>query len=243
MHARRSGLDPGVGRLHTLEGETIMAQAISITEGKFVYNSIGYFRNNADNVVLGTWGKKKSPLGGPHYVQDEGRIPAQHMKVRKATSVTIDFSQTSQTDIGATILVPGVGKLGPAALLERGRDGQLALVKLEVANLVEAINTSPAALEGLCNSDEPRVVGGIWVVVSAEIGRTISNSGSLSLAGMVNGVAVKGDVKSGASSEVICQIEPGSTFAYMLFEPKWAENMKRNRTKVIRCEDDLKGMN
>ena len=105
-----------------------MAQAISITEGKFVYNSIGYFSNNADNVVLGTWGKKKSPLGGPHYVQDEGRIPAQHMQVRKATSVTIDFSQTSQTDIGATILVPGVGKLGPAALIERGRDGQLALL-------------------------------------------------------------------------------------------------------------------
>ena len=220
-----------------------MAESIKITESKFTYNGMGYFRNNAHNLVLGTWGKKKSPIVGPHYVQDEGRIPAQHMEVRKATSVTIDFSKTSQTDIGADIVVPGFGKLGPAALLERGRNGHLALVKFEVENLVAAINTSPVALEGLRNSDEPRVVGGIWLVVSAEIARTVSNSGSLSLAGIVNGVAIKGDVTSGSSSEVICEIEPGSAFAYMLFEPKWAEHMKRNRTRVIRCEDDLKGLN
>lgn len=219
-----------------------MAQSIKVTDSKFTYEGIGFFRHNAHSVVLGSWGTKKSPLAGPHYIQDEGTIPAQHMRVRKATSVEIDFRQTSQTDIGATIVVPGFGKLGPDALLERGRKGELALTKLEIENLVQAINTSPAALEGLRNRDEPRVVGGVWLVVSAEIGRTIGNSGSLSLAGVVNGIAVKGDVKSGSSSEVICQIEPGSTFAYLLFEPKWAENMKRNRTKVIRCEDDRKGM-
>jgi len=219
----------------------IMAEAIKLTETKFVYNRIPYWRRKAESMLPGTWGRKKTPLGASAYVQDEGRIPAENLKIRKVTEVDIDFDQVSQSDIGLSLVVPGFGKLKPDEVVEKGRKGQVSLLKLEVENLANAINDSPRVLAALQELSDGRVIGEVWIVVSAEIARTVTTSHSLGLSGVVQGVAITGEAKNDASSKVLCEVSEGSCFAYLPFEPKWEENMKRNRTKVIRCEDDLKG--
>lgn len=174
-------------------------------------------------------------------MQDEGRIPAEKLKIRKVTEAKIDFDQLSTTDIAVSVDVPGFGKLRPDEVVEKGRQGELKLMKLEVENLVHAINDSPRVLEALQDLGDGRVIGEVFIVMKAEIARSVTASRSLGLKGGVHGVAITADVKGDTSSEVLCEVSEGSCFAYLPFEPKWEENMKRNRTKVIRCEDDLKG--
>lgn len=218
-----------------------MAEAIKLTESKFVYNGIPYWRRKAESMLPGTWGRKKTPFGASAYVQDEGRIPAEKLKIRKVTEANIDFDQMSTTDIAVSVVAPGFGKLKPEEVVEKGRQGQLKLVKLEVENLADAINDSPRVLEALQDLGDGRVVGEVFLVMEAKIARTVTTSRSLGLSAVVQGVVITGDVKSDTSSEVLCEVSEGSCFAYLPFEPKWEENMKRKRTKVIRCEDDLKG--
>lgn len=37
-----------------------MAEAIKLTERKFVYNGIPYWRRKAESMLPGTWGRKKT---------------------------------------------------------------------------------------------------------------------------------------------------------------------------------------
>lgn len=215
-----------------------MSQSIKLTENRFVYNGMPYLRRGADAVMLGGWGPKRHPLGKAPYVEVKGTLPAERLKLRRTTEVQIDFSQISATDIGVDIKVLGMDLLKPAALLERGRKGELSLYALEAENVLEVVNDSPQLLQELRKLKEPRIVTKTWVVVAAHIARTLGNSLSLGLKGMAHGVALTGNVKNESSSEIEVVVSPESVFAFQYCEPKFGG---KHDDKVQKLDDDLPG--
>ena len=100
-----------------------------------------YFRGGAEDVLLGSFGEKKTPLTKQNYLEVQGTIPASKLKVRSATECTIDFTNSdtfavSHSGVAEGVIdgVPVKASVSGNASVDFGSKGHLRLVKLIVEN-------------------------------------------------------------------------------------------------------------
>ncbi len=223
------------------------AASVAITQSKFKYNGVSYFRAKSENIVLASYGEKKTPLGSPNYLavqNDVNRDKLGKVKVKIAGPYAIDWSKYSKSDVNASIkylkTAGGTGSFNRDA----AKSANLKLVKLSLdeGQLKKLLNQEADGARNYLKNEgnDGRIVSEVWIATEASLAEKITNCGSVSGSGS-NGsldVAIGGSSCGTTTSSV--SIPTNTTFAYLLHKvKKW----NGNKTKVENLEDDSKGIN
>ena len=220
----------------------------TVRDNHLLYNGICYFRANSEEVELGSYGEKRTPVFGANYLEIYKNLPFEKLQVEEAVIVGIDFSHTTEHDFStkANLEIVGVsGKLSGSQTYSKLRSGELKLVKLSVkrGDMVDAINAAPdvrSKLDSLGN--DARVAHQIFVVVEAKLAEEMASSTGFGVSATKGDITLElnGNAKSSGHSKVT--LSEGSTFAYLLLEPLWDHPSKNKRTKVVNAKDDQWGL-
>jgi hypothetical protein len=73
-----------------------MAEYAVVKDNHLSFNGKNYFRGGSEDVELGSYGEKKSPITQTNYLEVQGKIPTAKLKVKEAVEVTIDFEDIGE---------------------------------------------------------------------------------------------------------------------------------------------------
>jgi hypothetical protein len=220
-----------------------MATAV-VKDNHLNFNGKNYFRVGSEDVGLGFYGEKKSPLTQGNYLEVQDHIPTPKLKVKEAVEVDIDFSASTEKDILANINVAGVFQGSAGTAYSDLKSRKLRLVKLRIDNedIKDAANQSPKVIDDLiAYGNDARIAHQIFVVLEDTLARTVTTGTSFSVAvdaGKVK-LTVTGGV--GSSSTTTFTLSEGMTFAYGLVKLDWDAQQKKNKTKITKVTDDQWG--
>lgn len=206
-----------------------------------------YFRVNAHIIRIGSYGKKKDPLGAKASIDPHNKIKVEHLTehIQLGSTQVVDWSQGFQA--GASVEAPvkyfGVnGKVGVAANAEKAAGAHLKLVNFYMmpAALQRVLNNEASgAKKFLAEEGDGRVVSEIWVAMEAELANSFNVSGSISAQAKAAGQEVEVTLSAGKYGSQTLVLSPGTTFAYKLHKvTKWIDN----KTKIDTIEADYYGM-
>jgi hypothetical protein len=222
-----------------------MAKAI-VKNNHLHFNGKNYFRGGSEDIKLGSYGEKKSPLTQTNYLEHQSRIPAPKLKVRDATEVDIDFTKSTKADILANINVAAVFKGSSSTGYEQLKSGQLRLVKLTLANedVKDAANASPKVIEDLIDyGNDARIATQIWVVLEAELAKSFTASKSFEVSANAGIVKVSGSGNGSVNGSMEVLLPSGMCFAYLLGKLDWDATSKKNKTRITKVTDDQWSLN
>lgn len=164
-----------------------------------------------------------------NYLDTYRHLPFRQLKVRQATIVDIDMTQSTETDINASFNKAGminatVGNVYPSFV-----ENKVKLVKLEVdiGDIVRVVNNRPRALGHLIDEgSDARIAHQIFVVMEATLAEKITGDSSLEI-GVSNGeMKITADGTHKLDRDITVTLDDGSTFAYALMKPEWDHKKK-----------------
>jgi len=210
-----------------------------------------YFRGGAEDVLLGSFGEKKTPLTKQNYLEVQGTIPASKLKVRSATECTIDFTNSdtfavSHSGVAEGVIdgVPVKASVSGNASVDFGSKGHLRLVKLIVENgdMEQAVEALPPTLDTLRSfGSDARICHEVFVVMEASLAESLAASGSLTLSGSagIEGLKISGTqtVAAGKTRTTTVTMSKGTTFAYLLLKIDW-NHAGLKKTDIEKLTDD-----
>lgn len=218
---------------------------IKISNAAFLYNGKRYFRGNSENIRLGSYGDKKTPLGQTNYLQVQNNITNENLTKRNSHITgpyDIDWGQYSDSDVNAGISFITIA--GGTAAFNRSvaKSANLKLVKVHFNRgplttlLNKHANGARKWLAGAGNSG--RVVGEVWIVMDATLASEVVNRGSISADAIVKGIKIELNGSSSKTTISSVTIPAGSTFAYLPYKvKKW----NKEKTQIEELEDDQHG--
>jgi hypothetical protein len=220
-----------------------MAKVV-VKDNHLNFGGVTYFRGHAEEVEIGSYGEKRTPITKMNYLEVKGRIPVPKIDVATSTVVDIDFSQTSKSAFNTTVsaIVQGIPvKFSGDATFEKLKKGELKLVKFSVLNnaMKEAANNSPKAIDDLINyGNDARIAHQVFVVMEASLATKFDNNVTADLS--VGGGALQATVNGShaKSGETTVKINAGTGFAYLLVKVDWDAKQKKNKTKIVDLDDD-----
>ncbi len=209
-----------------------------------------YFRANANEMELCTWGEKKTPVFGINYVAPEGKIARRHLEkrpIKMTTPFSVDWSTVSEGDLaaGADLNFFGIGRDHAVKFdLNEARTGDMKLVKFYLTEgvLKRCLNEDANTVRNNMADEgkDARIVSGVWVVFDAELSSHFNSlfdtSHSVSAFGSELGITVSG----GKKGDQTIKLGDGSAIAYELAKvKKWS----KGKDQIEEMEDDQFGMN
>lgn len=219
-----------------------------VTERYFEFDNMKYFRSNAHDVVLGTYGKKHDPIGPDAYLEPQAKVKSEHLDSRTKfnTRVKFDWSTASKADVeaGANLKFFGLGKSGALGFnYADAKTGHLELISLGInpGPLQTMLNQEAGgALKFLADEGgDGRIVSESWIVVDAELGALFDAAGSGNVKVTAFGSDLQVSVSGGTRGSSTLTVSAGTTFAYRLHKvSKW----NKDKTRIEEMEDDYKGM-
>ncbi len=232
-----------------------MATAV-VKDNHLTYNGKAYFRGGAEDVLLGSYGEKKTPLTKANYLEVQRTLPANKFKIRSVTIATIDWTNSVSFSLGASAVVSGLVNGVPVKASATGNlqadfsnTGHLRLVKIivEAAVMKDAINATASSLaEFRGYGSDARVCHELWVVLEATLAQALSTSTSFtaSASATVEGFELTGTVTAagGTKSTSKVTISKGSSFAYLLAQADWNKSGLK-KTTIKKLSDDQWSLN
>jgi hypothetical protein len=197
-----------------------MVKAV-VRDSHLNFGGVTYFRGHAEEIELGDYGEKRTPLTKMNYLEAKGRIPVPKIAKAQSTVVEIDSSRTTKSVFNAAVqaIIKGVPvKLTGDAAFERLKDEDLKLVKfsMSVPDMKRAANDSPAAIENLINfGKDARIVHQVFVVVEAKSAMKFDNDVSVDLSVGKGPLQATVGGGSASSGETTVEISKGTAFAYL----------------------------
>jgi hypothetical protein len=219
--------------------ELPMAIDAKVCDNQFHLNGVNYFRGHADAVQLGDVGEKKTPATLGNYLAVQESVPRNKLTIAHATLIDIHSVAFDSSDIGASLTIPGVGLLGASTVARQLADQTLTLVKLETLpkDIVAAANASPDVITELIRAgNKGRLVHQAFVILEMKTALNFTRATRFDVSGSVKSWAVTASGGTGSGSSTVVTIAPGTTFAYLLLEPKW--DAKAQRQRIDDWEDD-----
>jgi hypothetical protein len=214
-----------------------MAEYAVVKDNHMSFNGKAYFRGGSEDIYLGAYGEKKTPLTKTNYLEVQDGIPAPKLKVKEAAEISIDFSKTSEKDFLANINVAVVFKGSPKTAYNDMKTGKLKLVKLVVDNedMRDAANHSPKALNNLKSyGKDARIANQIFIVLDASMTKTFTSASSFSVTVNQGLVKVSAEGGGGASGATTVTVSEGSCFAYGLVKLDW----DKGKDRIEKITDD-----
>jgi hypothetical protein len=204
-----------------------------------------YFRRNAPQVEIGSYGEKKEPITEANYLDVDGHIRYGLLdgKIRELPSVPIDWERENRADVEAYVEWYFVVDGTAAFKYQKAKEAHLKLVQFDIEKgaLQRVLNNDANIARNAMKEEgnDARVCWSIWVVMSGTLAERFDTAVSLQVEGTVSeGLSVTaqgGDEWSG--SETIT-LSPGTVFAYGLYKVQdWDGNM------IGALEDDWSGVN
>ncbi len=226
---------------------SVLTTSVKVRTNHIKYNGIEYFRGNASLVKLGSHGPKRTPVFDANFLDPQGQISPSHFDVIKATTLDIDFKQSSATDIAADLKPMQVkfagGQVSETRKLASSGDLKLIELAIEPGDLMRYINGNDNVREQFAHADNDlRVAIVVWVVVKASLADRVDTSVKGSVDATQSGVTVGLKGGQNGSSETSLDIEPGTTFAYGLGDLEWDKAAKNKRTRVTGVRLDKWGL-
>ena len=222
-----------------------MAELAIVKDSHLSFNGRSYFRGGSEDIEIGCYGEKKSPITKTNYLEIQDRIPVPKLKIREAAEIKIDFTKTSEKDLLANINVPLVFKGSVNTAYEDLREDRLKLVKLTINNedLKDAANQSPKVVENLIEyGNDARLVDDVFVVLSAESAKSFAAGASFDVTASVEGVKITANGNGGSSGSTTVTVSKGMCLAYGLVKLDWDASMKKNKTEITKVTDDQWGL-
>ncbi len=234
----------------TLLGAVVSAPAyaggeVSITKDALKIGGVKYFSGKAENVRLGSYGEKKTPVGQVNYLAVEKNIKAEHLaeaNVQTLSPVKINWSKVSKADLDGSVTFFKKGGGTGSATLDKAKSANLEMYKvfLNAGALKGLLNKKADGARAFLDKEgrDGRVVGEVWILISGELADEIRKSGGVEAFGKEKGIEIR--VKGSKSSKETSTItlSENTTFAYMLYKAK----IDRKSGKVEDLEDDQPGI-
>ena len=225
--------------------------SVAVKSNHLTYGGKQYFRGGAEDVLLGAYGEKKTPITKQNYLEVQGTIPASKLKVRTATECTIDFANSDTFSVSHSGVAEGVidgvpvkASVSGTARVDFGSQGHLRLVKLIVENedMEQAIEDLPSTLDKLRSyGNDARICHEVFVVMEASLANSLTASGSLTLSGSagIEGFKISGTqtVSGGKTRTTTVTMSKRTTFAYLLLKIDWNHSGFK-KTDIKKLTDD-----
>jgi len=213
---------------------------VKIRDKYFKYNGVKYFRTRSQAVVLGTCGHKLRPLGKANYVENFLNMSTRYFTDIIAQAVEIDYADSPAFSLGFDVKVPGIGSIGGDLSREVMRDMDLKLLNVSVGSgqVIDSINNLDEVKNGFFKLDrngwkKRRIVSEVFTVVSAEIAETLTTSSSSQISGTIKGVEIELSPTTSNTQSSTIKLDAGTTFAYLLFKPRWNAVRYKNIETVV----------
>lgn len=217
---------------------------IKVKTWSFKYGGLKYFRGNAHLLEMGSYGKKKDPVGAKAFLNPQNKVKRDCLvnRIKKGKPVDIDWAQTNEADVEANGSLQAFGLDANAATSFSYSKTKKA--KLKLFNL--SIDEGP--LKSMLNNDangarkyladegkDGRIISEVWVVMEADLAEHFDTSASI----MVSSKAADLNItaKGGKYGTQNIQLSNGTTFAYKLHKiKKW----NKGKTKIEDMTADYK---
>lgn len=223
-----------------------LASDTKLTNSAFQYSGIRYYRAKAENIRLGSYGEKKTPVGQQNYLSVQNNIKNESLaevKVSTAGPFTIDWSKQSKSDVevGVNYFTAAGGKA--TLTVEKAKSANLKLVKFYMTTgaMTKLLNQSATGARKYLADEgsDGRLVGEVWTVMEASLASSVTTSATITGSGEANGIKVTVAGSTSNTTTTSITIAPDTTFAYLLFKVKWTNN---NKDSVDSLEDDQHGV-
>ena len=219
-----------------------------VTEHYFKFGGDKYFRQNAHNVDIGSYGEKKDPVGANAYLDVQAKVKADYLasRVRYNTTADIDWGQTTKGEVEAEGALKFFGIGGEAAVnasYEKIKSAKLKVMNFAISEgpLKTMLNQEANAARNFLaeEGNDGRIVSEVWILAEGELVEHFKTSGSISVA--VDAVTKSLDVtaKGGKEGTATIRIDPGTTFAYKMHKVK---DWNKGKTQIEDLEADWKGV-
>lgn len=220
-----------------------------ITDNYFEFNNRKYFRENAHNMQLGTFGEKKDPIGSRAYVDVESKVSAEHIasRMKYVTTAELDWTQVSSGNVGLNGHMPlfGLdGKMAVSTSYEKGKAAKVKLMDFEIDEgpLKTMLNKDANAARNFLakEGNDGRICSGIWVWVDGGVAETVATATSISVSVDDGTKGLSVTATGGKRGTYTMTITSGTTYAYKLHKVKdWTD---RHKTQIDNLEADWKGI-
>lgn len=220
----------------------------NITRNVFRHGSMRYFRGDAEDVVLGSYGEKKNPIGAKAFLAVEGRVKRDFLEDRidYVTTADIDWSRESKADVEATagLKVFGSGKKAAASFdFEKAKTANLKLAKFRIMErpLKQMLNEDANAARNYLAREghDGRIVSEVWVLMEGQLASSFATAAGGKISASVAGNDLEVSANVGASGSETITLSPGTTFAYAMHKVKsWNHGKKR----IEDMEGDFHGL-
>ena len=218
-----------------------------ITEHYFEFGGVKYFRENAHNVEIGSYGEKKDPIGPKAHLDVQNKVKSEHLinRVKYNTHTNTNWNETTKAEVEAEGVLKffSLGKEAAVnATYEKAKDAKLELVNF-------AIDEGP--LKAMLNKDadgarnyladegnDGRIVSEVWIVLDAELSEHFATYGSISASVHAAGSSLSVTVTGGKHGSQTVTLSKGTTFAYKLHKVK---DWNKGKTQTENLEADYKG--
>jgi hypothetical protein len=220
--------------------------ATNITDNFFEFGNQKYFRGNAHLVRVGTYGRKKDPVGARAYLDPQNNVRSEHLasRLKTGTVATVDWSRTNKAsvEVNGPLKVYGLdGQVDVKGTYEKARSAHLELANfyiLEGPLTVMLNKDADGARRFLADEgNDGRFVSECWIVVEAELAAHFAVHAEASLAVRAAGSDLAVTVTGGKHGAQTVNLSPKTTFAYKLHKVKKWNNGK---THIEEMEADYK---
>ena len=222
--------------------------AADITKHHFKFGTLKYFRGNAHNIRICSFGQKRDPIGPKAHLDVEGTVKSKHVdsriKYNGVTDVAWDKTTRAEAEINGVIKFFGLGRKG--ALTGSYKDAKKA--KLKLVNF--AVDEGP--LKRMLNNDadiarraladegkDGRICSEVWVAMEAELAEHFSAYGSGSAGVKAAGSSLEFTASGGRHGSQTISLSEGTTFAYKLHK---VTDWSKGKEKIEDMKADFKGM-
>ena len=200
------------------------ASNIDIKDNYFKYNNYRYYRNRAEDVEFTSFGDKRTPAAGPHYLNVQGKIKAGTIQkyglLKTVPSGDIAWSTYKQSDVGAALsYFEFGGKVAGSINYNRLDTGHIVLLKLYMNDnkMINTINHASKCLDTLDKEGgDARIASAVWVVMEAELATYFQNTTTFAVSASSGALTIQAQGSGGKSGWQTITLTPGTTFAYDL---------------------------
>ncbi len=238
----------GVVALSSMRPSTVSAQSLIFKKNHVKFGSHRYFIRGADEVVIGAYGVKKTPVTEANYLLVD-RIMKDVPKPQKSGPHAATFSSDATIGHNGRVAVPiklvnlNIGSAGMTNMIRQGKC-VFEHLYINMGACRRSIMENRAAKTFFKNNNSARMVHSVLRVKSCKV--NAKRIRSAALAGNVNVadyVGVKGLDRAKDEVDVSFAYGKDTIFAYRLSKAKWDKTRKKKRKNIVRCEDDQQGAN
>ena len=209
------------------------------------YANRKYFTSGAEDIVLGSYGRKRVSLSRPNYMEPFDEIRLRKASIERATKIDLNTKRSDKKELNVAAGKTGV--VGGKGNLSRGLESKanLVLVKMTIdtKDLLRSLANDREAVEYLKKQGaKARICNEVFIVVSAEMAQTITHSVGVEVSGSNGAIdASVGGSSSGSRSDEL-KISRGTTLSYGLLRLKWDGRGRKKKLDVYDARADQYGM-